>query len=67
VPGPALVRASSRARILVLGPRGASGATMLGSVARHLLRQGACPTIFVHGPARPAPRTSSRSSGALAG
>jgi nucleotide-binding universal stress UspA family protein len=67
VPGPALVRASTRARILVLGPRGASGAATLGSVARHLLRQGACPTVFVHGPAVPAQRGSTRSSTALAG
>ncbi|HEY0534636.1 MAG TPA: universal stress protein [Actinoplanes sp.] len=70
VPGPALARASARARILVLGPRGTSGAAMLGSVARHLLRQGACPTVFVHGPALPAPPTparAARSSNALAG
>lgn len=66
VPGQALARASSRARILVLGPRGTSGAAVLGSTARHLLRQGACPTVFVHGPAARAPRTSSKSSNALA-
>jgi nucleotide-binding universal stress UspA family protein len=69
-PGPALARASSRARILVLGPRGTSGAALLGSVARHLLHQGACPTVFVHGPALPAQRTparSARSWNALAG
>jgi nucleotide-binding universal stress UspA family protein len=66
-PGPALARVSSRARILVLGPRGTSGAAALGSVARYLLRQGACPTVFVHGRARPAGRTSSKSSNALAG
>ena len=67
VPGPALARASGRARILVLGPRGASGAAVLGSVARHMLHQGACPTLFVHGPAAPAQRASSRSWNALAG
>jgi nucleotide-binding universal stress UspA family protein len=69
-PGPALARASARARILVMGPRGTNGAALLGSVARHMLHQGACPTVFVHGPALPAPRTPARSAkswNALAG
>ncbi len=55
-PGPALVRASTRARMIVLGPRGTHGSAMLGSVARRLLHRGACPTVFVHGPAFPAQR-----------
>jgi nucleotide-binding universal stress UspA family protein len=69
-PGPALARASARARMVVLGPRGTGRAALLGSVARHLLHQGASPTVFVHGPALPAPRVpdrSGRSSTALAG
>jgi nucleotide-binding universal stress UspA family protein len=69
-PGPALARVSARARIIVLGPRGTSGSAMLGSVARYMLHHGACPTVFVHGPAVPTPRTPSRSartSNALAG
>jgi nucleotide-binding universal stress UspA family protein len=61
-PGPALARASARARILVLGPRGTSGSALLGSVARYMLRLGACPTVFVHGPALPAQRMPSRSA-----
>lgn len=70
MPGPALARASARARLTVLGPRGTHGSAPLGSVARYLLFQGASPTVFVHGPALPAPRTparSDRSSTALAG
>jgi nucleotide-binding universal stress UspA family protein len=67
MPGPALARASTRARMLVLGPRGTSRSALLGSVARHLLQQGASPTVFVHGPALPAPREPGRSSTALAG
>jgi nucleotide-binding universal stress UspA family protein len=56
-PAQALVRASAHARLLVLGPHGAGGARLLGSVARHVLHRGACPTIFFHGavPASPAP------------
>src|SRR5262249_42904586 len=52
-PGPALARASARARVLLLGPRGTNGAAVLGSVARPLLHQSACPTLFVHGPSVP--------------
>ncbi len=48
-----LVRASSRARITVLGPRGTHGAGLLGSVARTVLRRAASPTLFAHG--RPIP------------
>ena len=54
-PGPALVRVSARARMIVLGPRGTEGSALLGSVARQLLHRGACPTVFVHGPALPGP------------
>jgi nucleotide-binding universal stress UspA family protein len=49
-PGGALARASGHARMIVLGPRGAHGSALLGSVARELLHRGACPTVFVHGP-----------------
>jgi nucleotide-binding universal stress UspA family protein len=66
-PGPALARASARARLLALGPRGTSGSALLGSVARELLHRGACPIVFVHGPAVPAQRLPERSSNALAG
>jgi nucleotide-binding universal stress UspA family protein len=66
-PGPALVRASARARVIVLGPRGTRGAGLLGSVAREVLHRAACPAIFVHGRAVPAQRTSSGTiSGVLA-
>jgi hypothetical protein len=56
--------------MVVLGPRGTSGSALLGSVARHLLFQGASPTVFVHGPALPAqrmPARPARSSSTLAG
>ncbi|MGX6603835.1 universal stress protein [Micromonosporaceae bacterium Da 78-11] len=49
-PAGALIRASVRARMIVLGPRGAGGSTLLGPVAREVLRRGACPTLFAHGP-----------------
>jgi nucleotide-binding universal stress UspA family protein len=68
-PGPALARVSTRARMIVLGPRGTEGSALLGSVARRLLHHGACPTVFVHGPARPEQRAGNRAgraSGALA-
>ena len=48
-PARALVRASQRARMVLVGPRGSDGATLLGPVAQQLLRRGACPTLFVHG------------------
>jgi nucleotide-binding universal stress UspA family protein len=67
--GPTLVRASGRARLLVLGPRGTHDAGLLGSVAREALHRGACPTVFVHGRAIPAQRITSgsaRSNTALA-
>jgi len=57
--GPALVRASGRARLLVLGPRGTHDTGLLGSVAREVLHRGACPTVFVHGRAIPAQRITS--------
>lgn len=48
-PAPTLVRASRRARMMMVGPRGAGGSSLLGSVAQQLLRRCACPTLFVHG------------------
>lgn len=48
-PGRALVRASRKARMMLIGPRGSDGAALLGPVAQELLRHGACPTLFVHG------------------
>jgi nucleotide-binding universal stress UspA family protein len=46
---PILVRASRRARMMIVGPRGTSGGSLLGAVAQQLLRRCACPTVFVHG------------------
>ncbi|GAB2566153.1 hypothetical protein Aab01nite_46630 [Paractinoplanes abujensis] len=54
--GPTLVRASSRARVTVLGPRGAHHAGLLGSVARTVLRRAASPTLFAHGSPVPGQR-----------
>lgn len=48
-PGRALVRASRKARMTVVGPRGSDGAALLGPVAQELLRHAASPTLFVHG------------------
>ncbi|MEV6634504.1 universal stress protein [Actinoplanes sp. NPDC051470] len=48
-PGSALVRASRKARMVLVGPRGMDGTQLLGPVALQLLRRGACPTLFVHG------------------
>ncbi|MCO8271238.1 universal stress protein [Actinoplanes sp. TRM 88003] len=56
-PAATLVRASGRARVTVLGPRGEHDAGLLGSVARAVLRQAAGPTLFAHGSSVPAPRT----------
>ncbi|MBU2671003.1 universal stress protein [Actinoplanes bogorensis] len=53
--GPTLVRATSRARVTVLGPRGTHDAGLLGSVARTVLRRAASPTLFAHGSPLPAP------------
>lgn len=52
-PATALVRAASRAQLLVVGPRGAGGrvGTLLGSVAQTVLHRSARPTVFVHGTA----------------
>lgn len=52
-PAAALVRASSRAQLLVIAPRGAGGrmGTLLGSVAQTVLHRCARPTVFVHGSA----------------
>jgi nucleotide-binding universal stress UspA family protein len=49
-PANALIRASRHARMVIVGPRGQDGATLLGPVAQELLRRCACPTVFVHGP-----------------
>jgi nucleotide-binding universal stress UspA family protein len=48
-PASALIRASRRARTVIVGPRGHDGAALLGPVAQELLRRCACPTVFVHG------------------
>jgi nucleotide-binding universal stress UspA family protein len=48
-PAMTLVRASRKARMVLVGPRGCDGTALLGPVALHLLRRGACPTLFVHG------------------
>jgi nucleotide-binding universal stress UspA family protein len=56
MPGPALVRASGQARLIVLGPRGTRDAGLLGSVAREVLHRAACPAVFVHGRTIPAQR-----------
>jgi len=48
-PAGALVRASRKSRMVLIGPRGVDGAALLGPVAQELLRHGACPTLFVHG------------------
>jgi len=64
--GPALVLASRRGRVIVLGPRGTRDAGLLGAVAREVLHRGACPTVFVHGRQAGAPRSpSDRKAGAL--
>ncbi|MFI7370169.1 universal stress protein [Actinoplanes sp. NPDC049668] len=44
-----LVRAARRGRMMIVGPRGAGGGTLLGGVGLQLLRRCACPTVFVHG------------------
>jgi len=62
VPGPALVRASGRGRMIVLGPRGSHESGLLGSVARELLHRAACPTVFVHGRTLPTQRIPGRLS-----
>lgn len=54
-PARTLVRASRHARMLVVGPRGQDGATLLGPVAHQLLLKCACPTVFVHGSTAAAP------------
>jgi nucleotide-binding universal stress UspA family protein len=66
-PGATLVRASGRARLIVLGPRGAHAAGLLGSVAREVLHHSICPTIFVHGRpvAVPGQRAPARAGSAL--
>ncbi|MFI7603198.1 universal stress protein [Actinoplanes sp. NPDC049681] len=57
-PAPTLVRASRRARMMIVGPRGTDGGSLFGAVAGELLRRCACPTLFVHGnPAEDGPGT----------
>jgi nucleotide-binding universal stress UspA family protein len=63
--GRALVLASGRARVIVLGPRGEHDAGLLGSVAREVLHHSACPAVFVHGRAVPGQRTPTRTGNAL--
>jgi nucleotide-binding universal stress UspA family protein len=46
---PILIRASRRARMMIVGPRGVGGGSLLGAVAQQLLHRCACPTVFVHG------------------
>jgi nucleotide-binding universal stress UspA family protein len=55
-PATMLARASTRARLLVIGPSGTDGrfGTLLGAVAQTVLRRSACPTVFVHGVRAPA-------------
>lgn len=65
-PGRALVLASRRARVIVLGARGEHEAGPLGSVAREVLHHGACPAVFVHGRTAPAPRSPAGTGKALA-
>jgi nucleotide-binding universal stress UspA family protein len=66
-PAPLLIHASHRARMVIVGPRGTSGGSLLGEVAQQLLRRCACPTVFVHGtPAvRATPPGTVPSAGAL--
>ncbi|MEV8503207.1 universal stress protein [Actinoplanes sp. NPDC051475] len=66
-PAPTLVRASRRARMMIVGPRGTGGGSLLGAVAGELLRRCACPTLFVHGsPAEDGPVTGTApTAGAL--
>jgi nucleotide-binding universal stress UspA family protein len=52
-PAGALVRASRKSRMVLIGPRGVDGAALLGPVAQELLRHSACPTLFVHGTTAP--------------
>jgi nucleotide-binding universal stress UspA family protein len=65
-PGRALVLASRRARVIVLGTRGTREAGLLGAVAREVLHRGACPTVFVHGRSVPAQREPAGTTKALA-
>ncbi|MBM2621439.1 universal stress protein [Actinoplanes sp. LDG1-06] len=58
-PALTLIRASSRARVTVLGPRGTHDAGLLGSVARAVLRRAASPTLFAHGSPLPECRSTS--------
>lgn len=57
-PGAALVRATRRAGLLVLAPRGAGGTRRIGAVAGEVLRRGGCPVVFAHGLRAKAPAPS---------
>jgi nucleotide-binding universal stress UspA family protein len=56
-PATMLIGASTRARLLVIGPSGTDGrfGALLGAVAQTVLRRSACPTVFVHGARTAAP------------
>jgi nucleotide-binding universal stress UspA family protein len=46
--GATLVRATRRAGLIVIGPRGAGGARRIGAVASEVMRNGASPAAFAH-------------------
>jgi len=62
---PTLIRASGRARVTVLGPRGMHDDGLLGSVARTVLRRAGSPTLFAHGRPVPAQRVPAQPRPAL--
>ncbi|WP_328476939.1 universal stress protein [Actinoplanes sp. NBC_00393] len=69
-PAETLVRASRRAGLIVLGPRGARSGGHLGAVADEVLRRGSVPAVFVHGgriPSRRVPPPPGRATRALRG
>ncbi|MEU4623842.1 universal stress protein [Actinoplanes sp. NPDC023801] len=53
-PDATLVRASGKAGMIVLGPRGATATRRLGTTAGEVLHRAACPAVFVHGASPPA-------------
>ncbi|WP_430784313.1 universal stress protein [Actinoplanes sp. G11-F43] len=58
IPASALITASRRAGLLVLGPRSTAPAGRLGSVATEVVRFGACPAVLVSGARIPARRVA---------
>ena len=56
--GATLVRQSTHARVVVLGPRGRHEAGLFGSTAREVLHHAACPTVIAHGRPIPAQRVA---------